>query len=388
MENKDDPQIRSVKSDRKDHLETKKLELEIKELELIWWKKPSYLGIILTSLIAVTSVLIGLYTGIIDDTKKKQEKQIHENNLEIDSLQKAGDKLRNQNLLLIDSASNSRLRNEKLLIEKKTALELLEQQKAENQKLFEKFRDLKLKGETDKIVELKVTQYLHAHEFLTQSLTSTIEKLKIQGLPLPNEAKIDIQRSGKFLIDANITFSYNYSNTLSEFKHDINSTGEYATSEFKAISILLTEWLKKIKEENNIDKTNVKINITGLADGVPFSPRGLAHRVEMEEIKNETYYSINDSAYKKLNELKSEPLNSNEALAVLRGYYIKKQLLESKIVEKDNIGIATKTTEKIGQKYRQIEIEIKLPGAFLKLFEDLDAQAKQKLIETIEKNKH
>ncbi len=59
-------------------LERQKLELEIRELQLAWWKRPPYLGVALPVVLAVVGFLSVLWSGYFDSRKVILESQIEE----------------------------------------------------------------------------------------------------------------------------------------------------------------------------------------------------------------------------------------------------------------------------------------------------------------------
>ncbi|MCP4296395.1 MAG: hypothetical protein GY786_12375 [Proteobacteria bacterium] len=53
-------------NDARRHLEIKKLDIEIAQLRLPWWKKPSYLGVFLPVAIATLTLAGAVFTGYFD----------------------------------------------------------------------------------------------------------------------------------------------------------------------------------------------------------------------------------------------------------------------------------------------------------------------------------
>ncbi len=123
-------------SEKKNVLETRKIELEIKELEMKWWQKPSYLSIVITALIASISLFLGFYTGLIDKVKKEQREKIDKLEVQIQYLNSIRNSLDKKIIKLIYSVKATTIINEKLLVEEKISNELLKNQKSQINKLI------------------------------------------------------------------------------------------------------------------------------------------------------------------------------------------------------------------------------------------------------------
>jgi len=91
-------------------LERKKLIAELKQSELLWWKKPAYLGIMIPSLIAVLAYIQLYRINWFDNEKKLLEikkieliQDIQKFEIEKERIQKMNEKLIEENRFLEDS---------------------------------------------------------------------------------------------------------------------------------------------------------------------------------------------------------------------------------------------------------------------------------------------
>lgn len=117
--------------------EIEKLDIEIKQISQLWWKNPSYLGVLLT----FTSILVGIITGFIDVKNleigyKNQIDTLKANHFHrVDNLSKASafktDSL-NKNLIVLKNKNDSFNAYNSELISINNALQL-ETEKTKNQ---------------------------------------------------------------------------------------------------------------------------------------------------------------------------------------------------------------------------------------------------------------
>ena len=96
----------------KEELERKKIELEIKDLERPFWKRPVYVLAALPTLLAVATLLVGLFNGYFSAALIKLENQKHDVEAQIKDFEAKRDELHSE---------NERLKTEKESLETKIA---------------------------------------------------------------------------------------------------------------------------------------------------------------------------------------------------------------------------------------------------------------------------
>jgi DNA repair exonuclease SbcCD ATPase subunit len=104
---------------RKRGLEIRKLDTEIRQLQLPWWKKPSYLGAILPVAVATLTIAGAVFTGYFDAQRvrlQNEKKELEEN---VDTLQ-------NEKKKLTENVQNLRSAGAKLIAHFRQTLRDLE----------------------------------------------------------------------------------------------------------------------------------------------------------------------------------------------------------------------------------------------------------------------
>jgi len=96
----------------KEELERKKIELEIKDLERPFWKRPVYVLAALPTLLAVGTLSVGLFNGYFSASLTKLDNQKHDVEAQIKDFEAKRDELHTE---------NERLKTEKASVEQKIA---------------------------------------------------------------------------------------------------------------------------------------------------------------------------------------------------------------------------------------------------------------------------
>lgn len=110
-------------------LEDKKLALEVAELQLPWWRKPKYLGVLLPTVLGAITVSIALFTNIID-------KRILNYQNDLERLTKKEDSLREIINLQVDSfiTLHEVIKTYKATIEKRDSVVAIQQKNSQQTK--------------------------------------------------------------------------------------------------------------------------------------------------------------------------------------------------------------------------------------------------------------
>lgn len=129
MSSSEDKKIDVTSKSAKEELELQKLLLEIKQLEESWWKKPTYILAALPTVLAIGTLLVGIFTGYFQATALKLENQKHDLEVEVKQFASQKHELHHANQQLLAEREDLNLKIEqtrKNLEDIKDALHRLE----------------------------------------------------------------------------------------------------------------------------------------------------------------------------------------------------------------------------------------------------------------------
>ena len=91
-----DPSDNPLSPDERNKLEIEKLQAEVRELQLAFWKKPAYLGVFLPVGLAVITLLGAVFSGYFSAERKRLEAEKAQLQNELNAMQAKRDTLQTQ----------------------------------------------------------------------------------------------------------------------------------------------------------------------------------------------------------------------------------------------------------------------------------------------------